>query len=142
MHHNFFFGESSGRSDQEFLQLACPLLVAPISDPDQVNLPWAIERHEGVHIGSLMKGPGAVYAEAIDVNTAYGLAKRKHAIEQMQMKLQHLTCLGVRAVMAVVQQGNKPEFLFERQDTIDHQGMVPFVQQDNIHLPQLFFEKA
>src|SRR5206468_10284673 len=115
--------------------------ISPIADPDHVILLGAVQRLEIQGIGGLMEGPGARHAEPFLVYVAYGSAKSEHAIEKWKVELEYLFGLCIGAVVAIVQKSGKPKSLFESENTVDHEGRVPFMDQYQVSPLKLAFQK-
>ena len=64
MHYHAASGKGGSRLNQELLQFAATLVVAPIANPDHVNLAAAADRLKSLYIGSLMECPYPRHAEA------------------------------------------------------------------------------
>src|SRR6185503_1022904 len=132
MNHDATVSHCPDWCDQKFLKLARAFLVAPVADPQKVNLTRAPERLELFNVCGLVKSPCSRHPEPVSINAQDGLAKGEYAIHQMQMKFQDLTSTSVRAVMTVMEQRNKAELLLQCQNGIDHRRLVPLMQQHYI----------
>ena len=142
MNHHVQLRQVQGRLDKKLLQFSGALIVPPVADPNHVNLFAMLERMKLLNVSGFMKSPCPVYAKTIDVYTPDGLAKREHAIHQVQMEFQNLPGAGVSAMMAVMEQRDETEFLLQGEHLVHHLRIIPFVQQDDVGLFQLFFQKA
>src|SRR5580765_4696424 len=130
-----------GWSNQEFFQLGSSLFIAPVADPDYVDLFATVQRAELLHICRFMECPGAAHAKPIRIDAADGFAKGEHAIHQMQVKLQYLSCASMGAMMAVMKQRDKAILLFQSQHAVHYLRVVPLMQQNDIYLSELLFKK-
>src|SRR6185503_11527170 len=115
MGHHTQLRQGQRRLNQELFQLRGAFIVAPVADPNHVNLFAALERMELFYVSRFMKSPCAVYAKTIDVYASNGLTKREHAIHQVQIELQNFTGARVSAMMAVMKQRNETNFFLQRE---------------------------
>ena len=141
MHHHAASGKGGSRLNQELLQLAAALIVTPIANPDHVNLAAAADRLKGLYIGSLMECPHPRHAEAISIDTPDGFSESEYAIHQMQMKLEYFPGAGIGAMVAIMKQSDEAIFLLQGQNAIDHKGIIPFVQKNDVGFSQLFAQE-
>ena len=81
--------QSCRRSDQEFLQFARPLLVAPIPYPHHVRIFLGLQRTEMRRVGGLLKGPDILYCEGLAVNFANRFPECQHTVKLLQRKSQN-----------------------------------------------------
>src|SRR5438270_5849617 len=128
MNHHVQLRQVQSRPDKKLFQFGGALIVPPVADPNHVNLFAALDRMELLHVSGFMKSPCPVYAKTIDVYTPDGLAKREHAIYQVQMELQNFTSAGVGAMMAVMKQRKETEFFLQREHLVHHLRVIPFMQ--------------
>src|SRR5260221_14646767 len=141
MRHRANLRKQRSRSDQKLLQLMATLFIAPVADPYHVDFFPAAKRTELLHVGGLMEGPGAGDSQAIRINAADRFTKGKHAIHQMQMKLQDFRGIGVGAMMAVMKQRDEAVLLLERKNAVHYVGIVPLVQQHQLCVSQFLVKK-
>src|SRR6266481_822541 len=139
--HEVFLRHSGSGTQQEFLILPLSFFIAPVPYPDHIDLPGPFHGFELLDVRRLMKGPYAPDPETIEIEPADGLAKGEYAIEQMKLKPKYLSGTAVSTMMSVMQQRFKAVFRLERQNAVHHQGLVPFVDEDNICVLQLLFQK-
>src|SRR6185312_13177369 len=135
------FRQGPRRLDQELFQLGGAFIVAPVADPYNVNLFAALERMELLDVSGFMKSPCPVYAETINIDAADGLAKGKNAIHQVQMEFEDFTGPSVSAMMAIMEQRDEAELLFQREHLVYDLRIIPLVQQNEISLFQFLFQK-
>src|SRR5690242_2727836 len=115
--HTVYYNSASGkffrRSNQELLQFPGSFFIAPVPDPDNIDLFCMGDRMEFDDIGGFVKCPGSRDSESVAINPADGFAKRKNAIHQVQVELEDFTRTGVSAMVAVMQQSDKPKLFLE-----------------------------
>src|SRR5436309_653065 len=73
----------SGRRDEEFSQLACALFVAPVADPEDIDIFVQVDGAEMFDIGGFVKCPDVLHSKTVGINAADRVAECKHAIEEM-----------------------------------------------------------
>src|ERR1700730_13306787 len=91
------FGQGYSGLDQKLIQFGGTFVIAPIADPDHINLFAALKRMELLDVSGLMKSPRTIHAETIDIDAPDSLAKGQDPIHQMQMEFQDFAGAGVGA---------------------------------------------
>src|SRR5579875_58628 len=127
--------QRTNRIDQEALEFARALFVAPVADPDQVARLTGRKRlaHwvEHAHVGGFVPGPGAARPPLALIEIANDIAEGEHAIVAGKVVLAHAGAIRYGAVMRIVEQqvvtaaappvGADAGYQF---------GRVPFMHQD------------
>src|SRR5215813_7141285 len=134
-------GQSRRWFDQEFLQLVRALVISPVANPNQIDFLRPSLGMKATHIRCFVKRPCPAHAEASSVDAAQGLTKSQDSVYQVQVEAQDLAGSGVRAMMAVIEQGREAQLALELQDCVDHQEVVPFVHEDQVTIPELALQK-
>src|SRR5579864_1117121 len=121
MGHHPAVPKGSRRAHQEFLQLARTLFIAPVADPDHINLFRTLQGFKELHVRSFVKSPGSRHAKAFSIDAAYGFTESQHPVNQVEMKLQNFARSRISAVMRIVEQSDKAKPVLERKYAVDHQ---------------------
>ncbi len=93
-------------------------------------------------IGRFVKGPHPRHAKSFVVNLSDRLAKGKHAVKEVKLKAQNLICVGVCAVMRVMEQRAEAKTLLARKYLLHHLRLIPLMNQDEISVRKFVIEKS
>ena len=77
----------------------------------------------------------------ISINATYGFSKGQHPINKMKIKFENFSGACVRAMMAVMKQADKTELLFQAENLVDHEWVIPLMNQRHFNIFQLKFQK-
>src|SRR6185312_17449086 len=124
----------TGRTDQEFLELARPLPVSPVADPHEVpGPPLEAERLEYARIGRLVPSPGARGPATPLIELPQHLPEREHAVVVRQIVYGELVRSAHRTMMGIVKE--QPEALprgSPAADRLDERRIVPFMHDRHV----------
>ena len=104
---DFFSVQRSGGLEQEFHELALPLVVSPIADPEQVSLMLCLLRGKDVAVSGFVKRPDSWDTKPIGIDSSKRFSEGKYAIDSVQMKAKDLAGARVSAMMRIVKESAK-----------------------------------
>src|ERR1051326_6169803 len=127
--------------NEEFAQLLRPFSVAPVADPDHVDVLGMFQGKEASCIGRFVKSPYPANSESFGIDTPQGFPKGQNAVELSQLHFEHLTGLCIGAMMAVIEQGDESQFLAQPKNAIDYDCIISFMQEDDVGLAKCPLQK-
>ncbi len=135
--------KNGGRLEEKFIDFGRALSVAPVADPDGVELflgPGLGKKHGGV--GGFVQRPDMGDSEALAIEGAERLAECEDAVEAIEAELAHLFRRRGGAVVGVVEEEAEVEgiarVIAQVEEKLGECGRIPFVEDYDVGSTEAF----